>query len=322
MAAPLRIVGQGLAGTLLAWSLEQAGREFVLFDRFDAQSSSRVGAGIINPVTGQRVVKSWRVDEWLPLAIRMYQGIGEALGCVFAKPVRIRRFFRNEREKTAAVQKLARGELDPYVTEFDALGFWVHHAWRVDTAALVDACRARWLSSGLLKEGIPDDESAPTVWCLGPAEAKQPRFAYTNMAPAKGEILTVEAPELAPDCILNKGHWVLPIGDGLARVGATFEPGKSDRTPTPAARAELQTAAEAMLGRSCGIISHDAGVRLTTPDKHPVVGWHRREPLHGIFNGLGSKGALLAPALAKMWADHLVNGAPFDGSVDVARFVV
>ena len=48
------IAGQGLAGTLLAWALERAGREFLIYDPGHEESASRVGAGLVNPVTGER----------------------------------------------------------------------------------------------------------------------------------------------------------------------------------------------------------------------------------------------------------------------------
>src|SRR3569833_227826 len=88
MAAEVRIVGQGLAGSLLGWACERAGISFSIEDctgvgRPGAPApiaASSVGAGIINPITGQRLVKSWRVDSLLPLAVAMYQEIGDTLG--------------------------------------------------------------------------------------------------------------------------------------------------------------------------------------------------------------------------------------------------
>ena len=60
---------------------------------------------------------------------------------------------------------------------------------------------------------------------------------------------------------------------------------------------------------------------MTSPDKHPVVGRSPVDPRFGIFNGLGSKGALLAPGLARQWVNHLTEAVPFDPAVDVKRFV-
>src|ERR1700712_3025446 len=100
MPAPILIVGQGLAGTMLAWTLEREGVEFEIADRGHAQATSRIGAGIINPITGQRIVKSWRVDEFLPVARTVYRELEQALACPLVTEMRIRRYFRDQRERS------------------------------------------------------------------------------------------------------------------------------------------------------------------------------------------------------------------------------
>src|SRR5687768_11683343 len=115
MRADILILGQGLAGTLLAWEFERAGISFAVVDAGHAQAASRVAAGIINPITGRRLVKSWRVDEWLPAARTAYREIERALGVPIWQEMRIRRFFADERERRVANEKFERGELSPYV---------------------------------------------------------------------------------------------------------------------------------------------------------------------------------------------------------------
>jgi hypothetical protein len=87
----VRIVGQGLAGTLLAWACESAGIRFQLIDPGHATAASRVGAGIINPITGQRLVKSWRVDELLGPAEAMYRAVERELGVPILRRLRVSR---------------------------------------------------------------------------------------------------------------------------------------------------------------------------------------------------------------------------------------
>ncbi|MBK8704949.1 MAG: FAD-binding oxidoreductase [Saprospiraceae bacterium] len=74
------IVGQGLAGTLLAHFLIEAGQTVCVIDDDYPRAASRVAAGVINPVTGRRVVKSWRVDEFIPFARHTYQQLESLLG--------------------------------------------------------------------------------------------------------------------------------------------------------------------------------------------------------------------------------------------------
>ena len=74
------IVGQGICGTLLSNQLEKAGQSFVVIDESRPYTASKVASGIINPVTGRRIVKTWMIDELMPFAWETYQSIGKDLG--------------------------------------------------------------------------------------------------------------------------------------------------------------------------------------------------------------------------------------------------
>jgi glycine/D-amino acid oxidase-like deaminating enzyme len=122
--------------------------------------------------------------------------------------------------------------------------------------------------------------------------------------------------------VLNRGHWVLPVGEGEAWVGATHEPGVTDVRPSAEALTTLSESARRLLPRQpFAVTGHIAGVRVNLPDKRPVVGLHPTQARLGVVNGLGAKGALLAPALARQWVNHLTEGVPFEAEVDVARFL-
>jgi glycine oxidase len=346
MPAPILIVGQGLAGSLLAWEFEKAGIDFEIADQGHALASSRIGAGIINPITGQRIVKSWRVDELLAPALAVYREMEAALGVALMRPMRVRRFFHDERERRIFAEKRARGELAPYVAAdevggsagaVDAEGFWIERAAHVDTARLIAAMRARLMAAGRLREERVEIAAVRrrydvVILCAGvfagrgavhgENEEAGEDFGFASLRPAKGETLTVEttSDELAPDVILNAGHWLLPLGKGRARIGATFEPGVVDLAPTAVARAALENSAARFLPGGFSVVAQESGLRMTSADKHPVVGRSLADPRVGIFNGLGSKGALLAPGLARQWVNHLTEAVPFDPAVDVKRF--
>ena len=329
MPAPLLIVGQGLAGTVLAWTLEREGVDFEIIDRGHSQATSAIGAGIINPITGQRIVKSWRVDEFLPLARTVYCELERALACPLVTEMRIRRLFRDERERVIFADKSARGELAPYAGKAETDGFWIEGAMRVDLAGLIAAARRRWLAQGRVKEETITPRDARrrydlTIFCTGAAEDDHPDFRLASLKRAKGEILTLRLARTAtqPGVILNRGHWLLPLDERHLKVGATFEPDVSDLNPSAEAREELAASAKDLLGtdQPFDVVAQEVGLRVTTLDRHPVVGRAPHDLRCGMFNGLGSKGALLAPYLAWQWFNHLTEGVPFDPSVDIARF--
>src|SRR5215210_7395405 len=98
MRADILIVGQGIAGTLLAWELERAGLAIDVADQGHAGAASSAGAGIINPVTGRRLVKSWQIDALLPLARAAYEALESSVGIRCWHPRTVRRLFADERE--------------------------------------------------------------------------------------------------------------------------------------------------------------------------------------------------------------------------------
>lgn len=328
MRADFLIVGQGLAGTLLAWACERAGFSFAIADAGHATASSGVAAGIINPITGRRLVKSWEIDGRLPVARAAYRELEVALGVPLWREMRVRRIFSDERERRVLADKRARGELGVFAgpaTEADD-GFWIEGAARVDLPALLAAARERWRAMGRLRTGVTDVAAELArhdlvIDCTGVAGARGGAFGFVPWEYSKGETLTLAVGGLAPEVILNRGHWVLPVSPGVAWIGATHQPGAIDAVPTAAARDALEASARALLaGRAFAVTGQMAGVRVNLPDKHPVVGRHPAMARLGVFNGLGSKGALHAPALARQWVNHVTEGGPFDAKVDVARF--
>lgn len=335
MRADLLIVGQGLAGTLLGWEFERAGLSFAIADAGHEAAVSRVAAGIINPITGRRLVKSARIDALLPVARAAYRELEAALGVSLWREMRVRRIFSAEadRERRVLAEKRARGELGAWAgaDTVEGDGFWIEGAARVDLATLLSAARERWRAQGRLRVGEVGERASEglqhelVIDCRGLAGAGGGgAFGFVPWEYSKGEVLALAVGEgaLAPDVIVNRGHWALPLALGVAWVGATHEPGVRDATPTPAARAELEASARVLLpGGSFHVTGQMAGVRVNLPDKRPAVGRHPVGATRlGVFNGLGAKGALWAPALARQWVNHLTEGVPFDAEVDVARF--
>ena len=317
------IVGQGLAGTVLAWELERAGIACVIADAGHEQAASRVAAGVLNPVTGQRIVKSWRVDILLPIAREAYRAMEKELGLPLWRDVRVRRLYLDDRERTVLAEKQAKGVLGDYIGGADEEGFWIEGAGSLDLPALLIAARARWKAAGVLREERVDfakalNEFELVIDCTG---ASGGPFGFVPWAFSKGQILHLDLQaSLEPDVVLNRGYWLLPMGERRAKAGATHEPARTDLAPTPDARAELAKGVSDMNLGDYTITAHEAGVRSYLADKRPAVGRHPGNPRLGVLNGLGAKGTLFAPALAQQWVRHLVEGMRFEAEVDVARY--
>lgn len=315
------IIGQGIAGTLLGWEFERAGISFAVADRGHAGAASMVAAGIINPITGQRLVKSWRAETLLPAARTLYRAIEAELGVAVWREMRVRRLFANERERAVFAEKKARGELAPWAGEGDEAGFWIEGAARVDFRALLEASRARWARQGRWVREVAAERCDLTIDCTGVALARSGTFGFVPWEFSKGEMLEIAVEGLAPEVILNRRQWVVPIEAGTAWVGATHEPGAGEAQPSENARAMLEGAARELLGgRTFAVTRQRAGVRVNLPDRRPVAGRHPENMRLGLINGLAAKGALWAPMLARQWVNHLTEGVPFDAEIAVGRF--
>ena len=77
------IVGQGLAGTTLAFHLLKSNKKIFILDDCDSTSSSRVAAGLFNPITGKRNVKTWKADILFPYMKNFYRELEDFLGIKF-----------------------------------------------------------------------------------------------------------------------------------------------------------------------------------------------------------------------------------------------
>ena len=113
MQTDFLLVGQGLCGTLLSWQLFKEGKSFLVIDDGAENSSSKVAAGIINPVTGRRYVHTWMVEELLDFAQLSYKELGDYLGEPLLHHKSIIDFFPSPQMRNAFVGRIT--ENDTYL---------------------------------------------------------------------------------------------------------------------------------------------------------------------------------------------------------------
>lgn len=344
------IVGQGLAGTLLAWELVRRGRRVLVVDRDEASTSTKVAAGIVTPISGQRLTLGHGMDRFLPLARTCYSAMESAWGGTYFRASGLVRLWGNADEEARFQARMARPEFAAQVEAHggedlvDARCFkdlrggfvmpgggWLDtRRWLADAAAWLEGLgmlrRMALDVAALRPEGgkvrLPDNTPVEAVvFCEGAAARGNPWFPWLKWKCAKGEILTLSIPGLSGESrIVNRNGWLLPVdGRGTFRAGATYEWSRLDTVPTPEARRVLEGRLEALLSVGWEVTAHEAGVR---PIIHESLARMGRHPVHSglvFFNGLGSKGVLYGPGHAAMLAEHLVEGKPLPAEVDVAR---
>jgi glycine/D-amino acid oxidase-like deaminating enzyme len=312
--APWTIVGQGLAGTCLAWELWHRGVEFRIADR-ERGGSSRVAAGLINPVTGKNFEPTPRIAEFLPVALEFYQALERPLETPIWHPLPILRLAGDAREWSKMLAKRNRPDVACWLAEDGAplmMDGWqgaleLTGGGRIDTRAFLDRSREFFHERGIYQNvEITPDEDTQRIWCDGAAGLILGRHGPHRCA--KGEILTLRADGWDDSHIrIGSGGWLVPLGHGLFKSGSTYEWDQLDESPTPEGREKVLTIARRLGGGGdLEVIAHEAGIRPILRRSEPSIG-----PLGGgdwMFNGLGSKGSLLAPGMARRLADWIHEG--------------
>ena len=316
------IVGQGLAGTCLAWALWKRSIPFLLKDR-GTGGSSRVAAGMVNPITGKNFEPSWRIAEFLPDALAYYAEVEKLIGRKVWHAFPVLRLAGSDKEWGKIVSKITDPLVAPWVAgEVTPPAGWtgaveVRGGGRLDTRAFLDGSRDFFQRLGCYETGDVSPETDDVVWCDGAVGLMTGKFGPHRCA--KGEILTVKATDWDETRIrIGAGGWLVPIGDGCFKVGSTYEWNELDETPTEKGRERVEEIARKLGGGAFQTIQHDAGIRPILRRSQPLIG-----PLGQggwMFNALGSKGSLYAPGMADRLARWLVDGIEPEPEVDLREF--
>jgi len=315
-ANPFNIVGQGLAGTILAHHFLEAGIPFVIYDSPETHfTSSQAAGGIFNPVTGRKLEKTWLAEDLFPYLVDFYSRLEQTLGASFFHPMPLFRPFANEEMKTWLLDR--KETIDHTYLRWEAEGVWVEQAGWVDVLKLLQISRLYFIEKGLLK--IETYTGHEAIFCEGFHGQKNPLWSSLPFLPAKGELMEIQSDEPSEDYILNKNGFILPLGGKQFKVGATYSWKEFTNEITSESREALADKLKAMGVESYEFISQKTGVRPATQDRRPFVGF-RPDGNAGIFNGFGSKGVSLSPFFAKQWTQEILGKAEVDSEASIRRF--
>jgi glycine/D-amino acid oxidase-like deaminating enzyme len=339
------LVGQGICGTMMYRFLNQAGYRVIVIDQSKNNTASKVAAGVINPVTGRRIVKTWLIDEVMPFAKETYEKISRELKIKAISEVSIIDFFPTPQITEAFKKRYA--EDQEYLSFPNDPGNWsniinyefgygeITPAFLVNLPDLLGSYRQHIAEEGKLLEEIfdyekleliadrvkyGDLESRHIIFCDGIAGAQNPYFSNLPFAPNKGEAVLVQIDDLSPSHIYKKGFNLVPWKNNIFWLGSNYLWEFEDDTPTPGFYRFAENWLKQTLKIPFTIIDHLAGIRPATLERRPFVGFH---PIHtqvGIFNGMGAKGCSLAPFFANKFADSIKTGSALPKDADVKRF--
>lgn len=340
------IVGQGIAGTSLAWHLHNSGKKVLLVNDSSLPSSSKVAAGIFNPLTGKKLVKTWLADDIFPYAQKFYSKLEEKLDTKILHQASIFRPFRSIEEQNSYLSRTSDPGIAAYIqdTKLEIVPEHVHtpyggmeviqSGW-VDLPVLLEKSREYFSERNQLIESSFDAKELifseeHVIWkdktfdkvilCQGYFAKDNKYFSWLPFTPVKGQILEVEIEKIAGNQIVNQGIFILPVSGATCRVGATYSWENLNWEITESAREELEEKLKPIIKVPYKITGQTAGIRPSSHDRRPMLGIHPDQPRLGIFNGLGTKGVTLAPFFANELAEYLVHDKELSEAVNIKRY--
>lgn len=339
------IIGQGLAGTLLATELWKQNADFLVLDNPSPEAASQVAGGAFIPIVFRTLKKAEMIDDYLPALKNTYGFFENLTGSRFFHLVpSLKLFPKDDIPKWQQAKDSAAGTFITDLKESLNLpgikpefgGAVIEPSGWVDIKMLTALMGEWFLENNLLiqekldysmiefeKDGVVINSSIRAekiIFCEGASAIKNPWFKNAGFSLNKGEIIDIEASGISDEYILRSEVFVLPLGKKTFRVGATYDRNNIDNNPSPAGKQQLLQKLQYFLDTPVSVRSHWAGIRPSVKDRKPLLGAHPEMLRLNIFNGLGSKGVLFAPYWAAKMAAFLLHGEALPDMVNVNRY--
>jgi glycine oxidase len=336
---PVLIVGQGICGTVLSATLSHHGIEHKVLDLPLSGRSTAAASGLYNPVAFRRMSLSWRALEAIPFATKFYQKLEKELNTQLLYPMPITRMIYDEGDLMLWKKKM----LNPVYEEVidvpsnidESLKDIVNPVMKqgsvinsgfVDVQTLLSLYRQKLEHEGMLMEerfdysGISfhddevryrDESFESIIFCEGHRATENPFFQFLEFYLAKGELLHIRFKErIKLETILHRGIYLVPVaGKDYYWVGSTYEWNDLSDRNTEQAREEMIAKLKVLLKVDFEVLNQKNGIRPAMKNRRPVLGRHPEFSRLVMFNGMGSKGIMLAPILSEELYKHLFLGS-------------
>ncbi|MFT3738968.1 MAG: FAD-dependent oxidoreductase [Breznakibacter sp.] len=334
------IVGQGIAGSMVAWELLKKKEDFLIISSQTQASSSEIAGGIINPVNLRKYKLVQLGDKYMAACNQTYREIEKSLGDKIFHLIDIVKYI-DDGLVTMEVNERLRDYVG-HTSMDETIGVKRSDILTLNKTGYLDArlfltlfrtylIRCRKLIQTDFEHGqltIADSiwhnkiRFQRVIFCEGAHAYANPWLKSLPFAHNKGELIEIEAPLLKLDKIIRDEVFILPLGQNRFRIGATYNHRTINRDPSDEGRNYLTEKLKKIIDVPYKVIGHDAGIRPSTKDRMPMLGALPEYPNIVVFNGLGSRGFLMAP----YWANHLVmwltgETAQLNPVVDVNRFL-
>ncbi len=338
------IIGQGLVGTWLSYYVLQAGKTCMVVNDSHTAAASQVASGVINPVTGRRIVQTWMIETFLPFALNAYSDLGAQLNATIVREAPVvlihpslqmqESFEYRFENENVYLQKNNASDFETFMHAPFGTGQINQTVW-IDLNLMIAGWRQQLINNAQYKdtkfdiadlqitnEGVTWNGIAAKriIFCDGIGSMENPYFKMLPFAPNKGEALIVEIKDLPNQAIYKNNITIVPWKDQLFWVGSNYEWDFKDASPSEDFRKKMEDALTQLLKIPFRVVEHLAGIRPANQERRPFVGLHPSYPAIGICNGMGTKGCSLAPYFAYQFIEHCEKGLPIHPEASLERF--
>lgn len=339
------IVGAGLGGISFAEVALQNHKDIVVFENH-SQTSSKVAGGMYNPVIIKRFLKVWKAQEELDFLPQFYGKIEQRINCTVNFKLPFYRKIFSAEEQNEWIHASDRKELERFLSSS------IHHkkynhiaspfgygevlqTGYVDTKLLLQKYQAYLSDNKLIRfESFDYDEikifsdhiqykyvkAKHIIFADGYGLVNNPYFDKLPLDGAKGELLIVKIKEINLDAVVKSSVFLMPLGNDLYKVGATYDWDDKSNEPTAAGKEELVSKLKEVLECEFEVVDHLAGIRPTTKDRRPMIGTHPNFPLLHVLNGLGTRGVMIGPDMATQLFNFIEHNSEIDAEANIKRF--
>ena len=341
------IVGQGIAGTVLAFQLRLKGKRVYVIDKYRGNTSSKIAPGTYNPMVLKRFTPCWKVEEQLDSLYNFIDAFEISFNTSIHVPLKLWRKFASVQEQNLWLEKSDHHRLSPYMNPYFIsnphqnlnadFGFGeVKKSGWVDFLKLISIFKQRLLSEGCFLDEDFDFNSMSIkeksvvyksisakkiVFCEGHRLTNNPFFNYLPLLRTKGELITVKLKDLKVKELIKSNITLLPLGNDVYKVGSTFNWDNKDEVCSVKAREELLSKLKELVNINPVVINQYAGLRPTVKDRRALLGAHPNHENIIVFNGLGTRGLLISPYLAIQLIEFMEKGVSLDPEVDIKRYI-
>jgi len=349
MEKKILIVGGGLAGLCLGAQLFRKNVSFQIWNSQTIPCASEKAAGLMNPVVVKRLLKTWMAEEVLPYNRAFYPEWERMTDSRFYAAIGLYRMFPNDLVEGEWNQRVGDGTLSEFLSpeiysyspeSFTGPGLRgadILQGSLVDCGIFVPAMRAFFMQHESFKiqtidysRILPQENGylvnneffSEIVFCEGIQGLQNPWFGKLPLLPTKGELLYLDIPGLPREKEVMKGVFLAPLIQGGFVCGSTYDWQFEDVEPTEIGKQKILEGLHQLTDKPYTITKHTACVRPASRDRRPFLGEHPKMKGMFVFNGLGTKGYMLAPYLSERLANLILKNIPLEREMSITRLKV